>query len=89
MHAASGLLSSSVEVLAFFASRQFAPKIVALSVRFFRILSERSGRRKSEAPCTVHMIHTRYQVPGTRVKLVPRLNRCPQMDGPVRLPGKG
>ena len=48
MHAASGLFSWSMEILAF-ASRQFAPKIVDLSVRSIRILfyslvSERSGR---------------------------------------------
>ena len=37
MHAASGLFSWSMELLAF-ASRQFAPKMVDLSVRFIRIL---------------------------------------------------
>ena len=37
MHAASGLSSRSMELLAF-ASRQFASKIVDLSVRFIRIL---------------------------------------------------
>ena len=51
MHAASGLFSSSLELLAF-SSRQFAPKIVKLSVRFVRVLfyilvSERSGRRSA------------------------------------------
>ena len=35
IYAASGLLSWSMELLAF-ASRQFAPKIVNLSVRFIR-----------------------------------------------------
>ena len=37
MHAAFGLVSSSTELLAF-ASRQFAPKIVDLSVRFILIM---------------------------------------------------
>ena len=37
MHAASGLLSWSMELLAF-ASHQFAPKIVDLAVRLIRIL---------------------------------------------------
>ena len=51
MHAASGLLSWSTELLGF-ASREFAPKIVHLSASFVRILlcsylvSERIGRRK-------------------------------------------
>ena len=45
MHAASGLSYWSMELLAL-ASRQFAPKIVDLSVRFIRCLSERSRRRK-------------------------------------------
>ena len=36
MHAASGLLSWSTELLGF-ASREFAPKIVHLSVRFIRV----------------------------------------------------
>ena len=56
MHAASGLFSWSMELLAF-ASRQFAPKIVDLSVRFIRffffaiffLVSERSGRWKPPA----------------------------------------
>ena len=56
MHAASGLFSWSMELLAF-ASRQFAPKIVDLSVRFIRffffaiffLVSERSGRWKPSA----------------------------------------
>ena len=54
MHAASGLIPSSMELLAF-ASRQFAPEIVDLSVRFIRSLfhtffvSERSERRKPPA----------------------------------------
>ena len=37
MRAASELVPSSMELLAF-ASRQFAPKIVDLSVRFIRVL---------------------------------------------------
>ena len=37
MHVASGLASSSMELLGF-ASRQFAPKIVNLSVHFMCIL---------------------------------------------------
>ena len=37
MHAASGLVTSGTELLAF-ASRQFAPKIVDLSVSFLRNL---------------------------------------------------
>ena len=41
MHAASGLLSSSMELLAF-ANRHFAPKIVDLSVCFIRNLSDSS-----------------------------------------------
>ena len=42
------LLSWTMELLAF-ESRRFAPKVVDLSVRFIRILSERSGRRKPPA----------------------------------------
>ena len=55
MHAAFGLFSSTMELLAF-ASRQFAPKTMDLSVRFihshsvqFFLVSERSRRRKSPA----------------------------------------
>ena len=54
VHAASGWLTWSMELLAF-ASRQFAPKIVNLPVlSFVRILlfflvSERSGQRKPPA----------------------------------------
>ena len=48
-YAASGLLSSSMELLAF-ASCQIAPKIMDLSVRFIRIysilVSEQSGAKR-------------------------------------------
>ena len=59
VHAASGLLSWSMELLAF-ARRQFAPKIVDVSVRFIRILlyyflwasvAGGGSRPPSEAPC--------------------------------------
>ena len=60
-HTASGLLSWSMELLAF-ASRQFAPKIVDLSVRHIRIGSilpcERAYRR--EAPCAAVHIRSMY-----------------------------
>ena len=48
MHAASGLLSWSMELLAF-ASRRYAPKGVDPSVHFIGILSRRSGRRNPPA----------------------------------------
>ena len=57
MHAASGLFSWTMELLAF-ASRQFSPETMDLSVRFIRshfgrffLVSGRSGRRR-EAPRT-------------------------------------
>ena len=62
VHAASGLLSWSIELLAF-ASRQFAPRIVDLSVRFIHLFALCSvtslwasvagggSRPRSEAPC--------------------------------------
>ena len=54
MHATPGLLSWRMELLVF-TSRQFAPKIVEISVRFIRslviffLVSERSARRKPPA----------------------------------------
>ena len=50
MHASSGLFSWNIELLVF-ASRQIAPKIVDLSVRFIRILfySCQRAQRAAEA----------------------------------------
>ena len=66
MHAASGLFSWSMELLAF-ASRQLAPEIGDNSVRFIYILfyyqvciylvSERSGRRKPPVERSVLIIY--------------------------------
>ena len=63
MHAASGSLSWAMELLAF-ASRQFAPKIVDLSVCFinshfvrFFLVSDRSGRRKPPADRSALYVH--------------------------------
>ena len=58
MYAVSVLSSWTMELLAF-ASRQFTPKTIDLSIRFIRshivqsfLVNERTGRPRIEAPCT-------------------------------------
>ena len=58
MPAATKLFSWSIELLAF-ASRQFAPKIVDMSVRFIRIL-----RLRSEAPRAAYFFNIMLVMPG-------------------------